>query len=232
MCIIHKDGLKYAFTHRSFQEYFAAKFICNAKPAITKKILDDTIGLYGKDNVILLSLAINREKIETDWLLEKLSDLIIELKPYVDSENIAGFYSVLFDGIDFGVSSKGLRIGLNSANAHLYMLIFNEYKITEEHRKSLIGESVDQDEQARINRQKDDFFIAAKHLEPELIDAAEDHHNVHLRLTGSPVEWLHQTSLADDYKEIYTSLTKTKLKLEEKSKKQDQSLLEFLDNSE
>ncbi|WP_407151092.1 NACHT domain-containing protein [Bradyrhizobium sp. ORS 86] len=70
-CLIQIEGTDYAFTHRSFQEYFAALFISRS-PAVGAKALLDSIARRNTDDVISMAFAINRGLIEREWIIPTL----------------------------------------------------------------------------------------------------------------------------------------------------------------
>jgi hypothetical protein len=72
ICILQRDGLFVSFTHRSFQEYFAAVFISRS-PSISIGELLDNFCERPADNVIQMAFDMNRPLIEREWVLGKIS---------------------------------------------------------------------------------------------------------------------------------------------------------------
>jgi len=75
VCIMQRDGTQITFTHRSFQEYFSAVFISRS-PSIDLAELLDKLSLQPDDNVIIMSLDINRDLIERLWVLPRLQTIL------------------------------------------------------------------------------------------------------------------------------------------------------------
>jgi len=77
VCLLLEDGLHLAFAHRSFQEFFAAKFIAEAEEIVQKKIIDGIVGnkspTVGRDNVIGLLHEISPPVVERYYLAPKLA---------------------------------------------------------------------------------------------------------------------------------------------------------------
>jgi hypothetical protein len=135
VCLLVEDGLLITFSHRSFQEYFVARFIYHAKLDVQKKLIDK----YGKtvriDNVMNLLFEMNPELVERTLLIPGLEGLeraikvkrrvgvthfLRFLKFEVDSIRISsgrleGFYLRDAEGfhaiIDFAMAHCGTLIG-------------------------------------------------------------------------------------------------------------------------
>jgi hypothetical protein len=75
VCILQNDGLEYSFTHRSFQEYFAAAFICQ-DPAVPLLPLIDSIAVRRSDAVIPMAAGMNRTLIERLWVIPRIQELV------------------------------------------------------------------------------------------------------------------------------------------------------------
>ncbi len=82
VCLLIEDGLFIVFAHRSFQEYFTARFIAETRP----KVQEQLIKRYSKnaitDNVMNLLHEISPDLVERFYILHKISELreLINLK--------------------------------------------------------------------------------------------------------------------------------------------------------
>lgn len=73
LCILIKDGLKYTYTHRSFQEYFSAKYIINTpEQAIRRKLIELIEPKIDIDQTCRLLFDMDQERFEKDYILPKL----------------------------------------------------------------------------------------------------------------------------------------------------------------
>ena len=99
VCLLVKDGLNYRFTHRSFQEYFAARYTCKLTDNIQYKVL--TSWLEESMSV----LTDEYFKMLFDLQPEKVNRIILcpgikQIKELYDNEGSSlNFLKKLFDGI-------------------------------------------------------------------------------------------------------------------------------------
>lgn len=71
ICLFYKEGFEYIYTHRSFQEYFAARYFINSPGDKLKRFLNS--GKFRiNDNVIPMLVEMNRGKVIFDWVRETL----------------------------------------------------------------------------------------------------------------------------------------------------------------
>jgi hypothetical protein len=75
VCILQIDGLNYTFTHRSFQEFFAAVFISRG-PAIALGNLLDALASRRGDIVLRMVMDMNHSLIEREWILPRLGEIL------------------------------------------------------------------------------------------------------------------------------------------------------------
>jgi hypothetical protein len=101
VCILQRDGLFITFSHRSFQEYFAASFIARS-PSIPIAPLLDRFSDRISDSVIAMAFDMNRPLVERDWVLPKIKELMVELHEASRSSNIVLQMNVLYGDIIFG----------------------------------------------------------------------------------------------------------------------------------
>lgn len=82
VCLLVEDGMMITFTHRSFQEYFAARFISNAKPEVQEKLINKYGRLMFGDSVLQLLYEMNPELVERTLIIPRLESLerLIQVK--------------------------------------------------------------------------------------------------------------------------------------------------------
>ncbi|CAM3720593.1 NACHT domain-containing protein [Ectopseudomonas alcaliphila] len=123
VCILQKDGNYFTFSHRSFQEYFAAVFISRSNSIDTGKALDVIVRTSQSDNVIPLAWELNRERIETKWIHPRLRVIIRKCEKLMDEDKSIEFLSQFFES--FAIPEKGhVGYGLSERKSKGYFLIY------------------------------------------------------------------------------------------------------------
>lgn len=103
-CLIQMEGADYVFTHRSFQEYFAAVFIAR-RPAVGVAPLVERACLRQTDDVVNLAFSINRGVVEREWVVPLLREVLaIPVDPLKDP---IGFLRECFGGCVVNVTHLG-----------------------------------------------------------------------------------------------------------------------------
>lgn len=72
VCLLVEDGLMVSYAHRSFQEFFAAKFISEASTVLKQKLLGRVGGNLGVDSVIRLLHELQPEFVQAEFILPGL----------------------------------------------------------------------------------------------------------------------------------------------------------------
>lgn len=79
VCLLLEDGLDIVFAHRSFQEYFVAKFISQASPELQAQLVERYAKRMGSDNVFQLLFEINAGIVERNLIVPYLNKLFNKL---------------------------------------------------------------------------------------------------------------------------------------------------------
>lgn len=85
VCIVQRDGLKYIFSHRSFQEFFTA--YCLAR--MPRQKMGTILSGFGRrlgDDVLLMLFDMNDELVETEYTLPRLQQLAQQIEA-IDKAN-------------------------------------------------------------------------------------------------------------------------------------------------
>lgn len=133
VCIIQQDGNIYTFSHRSFQEYFAAVFLSKTQSVKISRALDEiAVNIY-LDNVIRILKELNEERLETEWVLPKLKIMLKRIEAYQKSGKVLDFYSVFYDAFMVSEKAQGFRLSIRKKNgiilAWLHDLYLDESEI-------------------------------------------------------------------------------------------------------
>lgn len=86
VCILQRDGNGYSFTHRSFQEYFTSVFLINHAAKNKYDIIDKISNINSNDNVIPMMFDINKDLLEQEWVMPRLTNLIDSVSDIPDSK--------------------------------------------------------------------------------------------------------------------------------------------------
>ncbi|HTU11682.1 MAG TPA: NACHT domain-containing protein [Allosphingosinicella sp.] len=74
VCLMQEDGLESAFVHRSFQEYFAARYLLYYKGDVFSKVLDRLALRADTDNVLPMLYEMNAIEVKRLWIINRLTD--------------------------------------------------------------------------------------------------------------------------------------------------------------
>jgi hypothetical protein len=94
-CLLQMEGTDLSFTHRSFQEYFAACFIARS-PSISLVNLLDQLVRRREDDVLSMAFAMNRNLIEREWIIPKLHLFIQESSEIDPVKDPIGYVRKMF----------------------------------------------------------------------------------------------------------------------------------------
>ncbi|MBT2667319.1 hypothetical protein J7J00_17720 [Bacillus sp. ISL-4] len=141
ICLFYLDGLKYNFQHRSFQEFFTAKFILKLPDkkmyAILSKLIEKRFDSLETDNVLNLIIEMEKEKFEKVFLIPKLKEIINSLQGQNESITHFNFLATGFDSYQLDRSLLGINdefqkledcvsfTRVNSGNRKYYMEFIN-----------------------------------------------------------------------------------------------------------
>lgn len=109
--LIVVDGLSFSFVHRSFQEYFTAKFLSENDFIDIKAYIDAVIRRSVTDNVIALVAEIAFPKLERLWVLPSVNELISLVRDLNISETPLNYALLFYDNCR--VSEHALELSFN-----------------------------------------------------------------------------------------------------------------------
>ncbi len=111
VCILTPDGINITFTHRSFQEYFAAKYIAAAKEIVQKKLLDKEFKKYESNEMLSLLLEINPDLVETEIIIPRLKSIMdeIDYKKNETARNYCALNRLICEKLQIDADGKGFQ---------------------------------------------------------------------------------------------------------------------------
>lgn len=127
VCLLIEDGLEYSYVHRSFQEFFVAKFIAEASQGMKAKFLDKLIaGIehgYEGENVIQLLYEMNPALVEEHYLMPETKKFFgADLGKRLSKAKWRALFLKLFDNVRTHASGQ-ISYGVRSRR-HLSALLF------------------------------------------------------------------------------------------------------------
>jgi hypothetical protein len=115
VCVLQRDGLEFAFTHRSFQEYFCALFITRNSSTALLSLLNQINRRSPEDNVLRMAFDMNRSLIEGAWILPKVRTLNSKIAHLELKTQLFEFLTILYGrmGVLFLARDEGLDLILD-----------------------------------------------------------------------------------------------------------------------
>jgi len=125
-CMLVMDGLDYTFSHRSFQEYFAAYFLSRVKVDEFSRAIPQLIQRGVFDNVLTMVSEMNREKFEEVWALPTLNKLCDRVKGLDANKNWIAYATALLGGKpNFAPGAHVVHAKRGGAIQRRFMIIFD-----------------------------------------------------------------------------------------------------------
>jgi hypothetical protein len=94
VCLLVEDGLMIVFPHRSFQEYFTARFIAETKPNIHKRLVEKYSKNVSADDVMRLLYEIKPDVVEQYYIIPGIAK-IGQLIKYKSKVGLTHYYNLL-----------------------------------------------------------------------------------------------------------------------------------------
>lgn len=101
VCLLLEDGLSITFTHRTFQEYFAAKYICSTSDDIQRILLSKFSKYVYQDSLMALVMEIDITAFENSLIIPMASSVndFLSIKKNVTLSHYAKYIMFSFDEI-------------------------------------------------------------------------------------------------------------------------------------
>jgi hypothetical protein len=138
VALLVQDGIQIVYAHRSFQEYFAARFICEARSKVQEQLLKRYTRhreFVHSDNVLSMVYEMRPELVETQYLIPELDRFFaaIKLKDPVSAEAHERYLRLCFR--EFVLTEQGLFTAgatrTEEGGAFLQVVIFALHKCSD-----------------------------------------------------------------------------------------------------
>ncbi len=128
ICLFVEEGLELSFTHRSFQEYFAARFISSVaheqQQKLIKKYSKNSQGNVSFDRVLELLYELNPQAVERTWLIPELSAVFVG-KKRTNKVSLETWHSVIKKSFNtLKLNDHGISVDPESSFGLVNMLAF------------------------------------------------------------------------------------------------------------
>lgn len=113
VCLLVEDGLQISYSHRSFQEFFAAKFISEASSILKSKLLSRVGKNHVVDNVLRLLHELQPSFVQTEFMLPQLREMFKRLK--ITSDKISRTAHLRFLRNEFDYLNVSISLGISGS---------------------------------------------------------------------------------------------------------------------
>lgn len=155
VCILYKDGFYYTYTHRSFQEYFAAYFLSSFTSPRRTQILKRMIASSDRDNVLKLLFEMNPEAVEQDLIIPVIEQTLKESKSVKGGiYKYARILDLWYEGLSLIPGDQiGYRLSDDKPSSFLMIFIYKMYPNFAEQLQSWRQNKKDEEIEKKIIRQ-------------------------------------------------------------------------------
>lgn len=138
--LLIEDGVSIYFTHRSFQEFFAAKFIVESNKEIKLNLLKKYQKYANSDSIFELTREMDKDFFDFEVIQPFLSNLFekISLKKSITITNYLKYLKLVWEVFEFKNGSLYGTIKEQKINQMIYFILYDLCK--EEVNKELMGD--------------------------------------------------------------------------------------------
>ena len=98
VCMLQPDGIETTFVHRSFQEFFSARFITQQHSGKVRAIVDSMISRLS-DSVIPMLYSMDSSTLVEEWILPTMRDISIYLRFPFKPDELEDLLSTITNGL-------------------------------------------------------------------------------------------------------------------------------------
>ena len=121
VCLMVEDGLEIGFAHRSFQEFFVAKFISASPPNTKEKLIERFAQSGGVDAVLQLLFEMDPYAVEAHYLLPAIEEIktLVKFKRTIGVTHFLRYLKIMFR--NFRVYNASFAVGIK--NIYLFHVV-------------------------------------------------------------------------------------------------------------
>jgi len=167
VCILIEDGLFITFSHRSFQEYFTAKFIVGSDTAMKKRLLIKYQKDILDDNIYKLCYELDCDFIEYEIIYPFLQDLSqqIKVKKDIYISHYLRFIKMMWTDFQFEKGSFWALVNSTCETNHIVRFVINNVAVDKIPRKfNFLDKSNWLKEQEENSKKDDSIKFTTKNL--------------------------------------------------------------------
>jgi hypothetical protein len=127
ICMLMEDGLFLTFAHRSFQEYFAARFIVSSEPQTRKRLLERYKVYVRQDSVYKLVHELDPVFLEFEIILPFIDDTLraLGIKKTVTIGSFLAYTKMMWDAFEFKNGELWGQVGNRDNNGLMGFVLRN-----------------------------------------------------------------------------------------------------------
>ncbi len=126
VCLLIQDGIQIVFAHRSFQEYFSARFICDATEEVQEQLIQKYKGKVNNDSIFSMLHELRPEVIENFYIIPDLEEMftLIKVKREPRISNFYNFARVTCSKFIFRDEKNGILVQPSDERQYIELVLF------------------------------------------------------------------------------------------------------------
>ena len=124
VCLMIEDGLEIGFAHRSFQEFFVAKFISSSPPNTKGKLIERFARSGGRDAVMQLLFEMDPYAVEEHYLLPSIGRIktLVKFKRTIGVTHFLRYLKIMFNSFSIVQADDAISPNLMARVENSFLL--------------------------------------------------------------------------------------------------------------